>query len=256
LVSPTLTGVETLQLVANDGLTITSLANALALTSISVSGAANTSITTGSIAINANATVDASAATGNFTLDATGSTGNGYAIKGSAGINIITGGNAPISVDINKSATKSDVIAITAALGSSISVPETITGFLNATSIGDKLDVIGTATITANVAAGTSTGVTNLTGTLASGVLTFAGTAASSATLTDKVNAAFSANFLGTTQYNVLAFEDSGSTYLVEQGDTTAAYSAGNDLIVKLTGVTGVTALSTTVSGVSTLWVV
>ena len=219
-----------------------------------MTGAANTSITTTAIALNPNTTVDASASTGNFTLNAAGSTANGYSIKGSSGTNIITNGAAPISVDLTKSVSKADQVIITDATGTNINVVETITGFTNALTTGDKLDVINTGTITANVAAGTATGVTNLTAQITSGVITFGGTAAATATFTDKVNAA--ATLAGTTQYNEVAFEHAGSTYIYEQGDTTATYAAGTDLIVQLVGVTGVTALSTTASGANTVFAV
>jgi len=254
LTAPTLTAVETLNVTATDNVTITSLANALALTGITFTGAGAISMTTTAIALNPNVTVDASAATGNFTLDATGATANGYTIKGSAGTNVLTGGSAPIAVDISKSTAKADQVIITSATGSSASVLQTITGFTNAVTTGDKLDVINTGTITANAAAGTATGVTNLTAAITSGIITFGGTAAATATLQNKIDAA--ATLAGTTQYNMVAFEHSGNTYVYEQGDTTATYAAGVDLIVQLTGVTGVTALSTMASGATTIFVV
>ena len=254
LTAPTLAGVETLNLKATDNVTLTSLANALALTGMTVTGAGNVSITTTAIALNPNVVLDASAATGNFTLDATGSTANGYGIKGSAGTNVITGGAAPIVVDLTKSVAKADQVIITSATGSNASVLQTITGFTNAVTTGDKLDVINTGTITANVAAGTATGVAGLTAQITSGVITFGGTAAATATLQNKIDAA--ATLAGTTQYNEIAFEHNGNTYVYEQGDTTATYAAGVDLIVQLTGVTGVTALSTTASGATTIFVV
>lgn len=254
LTAPTLTAVETLQVTATDNVTITSLANALALTGISFTGAGAISLTTTAIALNPNVTVDASAATGNFTLDATGATANGYTIKGSAGTNVLTGGSAPIAVDITKSVAKADQVIITSATGSTASVLQSISGFTNVATTGDKLDVINTGTITANAAAGTATGVTNLTAQITTGVITFGGTAAATATLQNKIDAA--ATLAGTTQYNMVAFEHGGNTYVYEQGDTTATYAAGVDLIVQLTGVTGVTALSTTASAANTVFVV
>lgn len=114
--------------------------------------------------------------------------------------------------------------------------------------------MINTGTVTANVAAGTATGVTNLTAQITSGVITFGGTAAATATFQNKLDAA--AVLAGTTQYNVIAFEHSGNTFVYEQGDTTATYAAGTDLVVQLTGIAGITALSTTASAASTVWVV
>ncbi|PIT81343.1 hypothetical protein B9Z40_11445 [Limnohabitans sp. 15K] len=90
--TPVLAGVETLNLVATDGITIDALTSATALTNVNVSGAGAISITTGAIAVNANTTFNAATATGTVTVDATGSTGNGVTIIGSATkANIITG---------------------------------------------------------------------------------------------------------------------------------------------------------------------
>ena len=65
-----------------------------------------------------------------------------------------------------------------------------------------------------------------------------------------------SSTLAGTTQYNVVGFEHGGNTYIYEQGDTTATYAAGVDVVVQLTGVTGVTALSTGASAAATVYVV
>jgi len=251
LTAPVLNGVETLGLVATDNTVVTSLANALALTKINVSGAGTSSITTTGIALQTNFAVDAGSATGNATFDATGATTNGFGFTGGSGVNTVTGGNQVFSVNLAKSTAQADVITLTNATGGTTSLANaTITGFTNSAtvSIGDKLDVIGTATIQADVAAGTATGITNLTGAVTNGVMTFAGTAAASATLENKINAAASANFAGALN-EVIAFEHGGNTYLVSQQGTTDAFNAGTDLLIQLTGLTGVTALSTTASG-------
>jgi len=258
LTAPVLNGVETLGLVATDNTVVTSLANALALTKINVSGAGTSSITTTGIALQTNFAVDAGSATGNATFDATGATTNGFGFTGGSGVNTVTGGNQVFSVNLAKSTAQADVITLTNATGGTTSLANaTITGFTNSAtvSIGDKLDVIGTATIQADVAAGTATGITNLTGAVTNGVMTFAGTAAASATLENKINAAASANFAGALN-EVIAFEHGGNTYLVSQQGTTDAFNAGTDLLIQLTGLTGVTALSTTASGATTVWVV
>ena len=252
--APGLTGVEILNLKATDNILISGLNNSVALTNINISGAGNTSITTGAIAVNSGATVDASTATGNFTINATGATTNGYTVKGSSGVNVITGGSAPITVDLVKSVANADQVVITSATGSTVNVVTSVSSFTNAAGTGDKLDVINTATITADVGAGTATGVVNLTAQITSGIITFGGAAAATATFAQKVDAA--ASLAGTTQYNEVAFEHAGSTYVFEQGDTTATYAAGTDLIIKLVGVTGVTALSTTASGANQVWTV
>ena len=130
---------------------------------------------------------------------------------------------------------------------------QTISGFTNAAGTGDKLDLINNVTIAGNAGAA-ATGVTNLSGAITSGMVTFSGTAAAGATLQDKINAA--ATLAGTTQYSVVGFEHGGNTYIYEQGDTTATYAAGVDVVVQLTGVTGVTALSTGASAAATVYVV
>lgn len=254
LTAPGATGVETLALVANDNATITSLANLGALTALNGTGAGTVNVTTTAIALNSGLAIDFSGATGAVTLDATGATGNGFTFKGSSGVNILTGGSKAFTVDLAKSTAKADVLVITNATDSGYAQANAIiSSFTNAASTGDKIDVLGTATITANVAAGAATGITNLTAAITSGVITFAGTAAATATLQNKIDAA--AGLAGATQYNVLAFEHSGNTYVFEQGDTTATFAAGTDVIIQLTGVTGVTALSTTASAANTVWV-
>lgn len=251
--APGLTGTEILNLMATDNIIISGLNNATSLTNIAVTGGATVSVNTGAVAVNSGMTVDASAANGNFTFNATSATGNGYTLKGSSGVNVLTGGSAPITVDLTQSTTKADQVIITSATGSAASVFQTISGFTNAVTTGDKLDVINNVTTAGNAGA-SSTGVSNLNGAINNGMITFSGTAASTATLQNKIDAA--ASLAGTTQYNIVAFEDAGSTYVFEQCDTTATYSAGVDLIVKLTGVTGVTALSTSASGAATVFVV
>lgn len=255
LTAPSAAGVETLTLVATDNVAITSLANLPALTTVSGTGAATTSITSTAIALVTGTALDFSGATGAVTFNATGATTNGFSFKGSSAVNTVAGGNQVFTVDLSKSVSAADVVTVTNATGgTAVTANATLTGFTNATTLGDKLDVIGTAALTANAVAGQATGTTNLTAAITSGVITFAGTAAGTATLQNKIDAAFL--LAGTTQYNVLAFEHGGNTYIAEQGDTTAAFAAGTDVLVQLTGVTGVTALSTTASAAATVFVV
>lgn len=254
LTTPTAVGVETLSLVATDNVVVTSLANMTALTSVTGTGAGTTGITSTAIALAPNLVLDFTGATGAVTFNATGATTNGFTFKGSAAANTVTGGNQVFAVDIAKSVSVADVIVVTNATGGTSVAPNAVVAsFTNAVTHGDKIDVINTATITANAVAGQATGITNLTAAITSGVIAFAGTAAGTATLQNKIDAAFL--LAGTTQYNVIAFEHGGNTYIAEQGDTTAAYAAGTDVLVQLTGVTGVTALSTTASGANTVFV-
>ncbi len=257
LTAPVLNGVETLGLVATDNVVVSALTSALALTKINVSGAATSSITTGAIALQTNFAIDAGSATGNATFNATGATTNGFGFTGGSGVNTVTGGNQVFSVNLAKSTAQADVITLTNATGGTTSLANaTISGFTNSAtvSIGDKLEVIGAATVQADVAAGTATGIANLTGAVTNGIMTFAGTAAASATLENKINAAASANFAGAAG-EVIAFEHGGNTYVVSQQATNDVFNTGTDLLVQLTGLTGVTALSATASGATTIWV-
>jgi hypothetical protein len=81
--TPTLTGIETVSITANDTTTVTALTSAASLTNLNVSGAKAATVTTGALAIHANTTVDASGKTaGAFTFDADLSTGRGMNVTG------------------------------------------------------------------------------------------------------------------------------------------------------------------------------
>jgi hypothetical protein len=84
LTTPTLTGVETLHITLANGATVSSLANALALTAVNVDGTGNFSLATGAIALNVNTVIDAHLVAGTVTLNATGATANGLELIGSA----------------------------------------------------------------------------------------------------------------------------------------------------------------------------
>jgi hypothetical protein len=97
LAAPTLAGVEVLNLSTGAGLTVSSLANALALTNVNIDGAGDSNVTA-NIALNVNTIIDAHTSTGNVTVNATGSSANGLKIIGSlTGSNTLTG-NAFASV--------------------------------------------------------------------------------------------------------------------------------------------------------------
>lgn len=220
------------------------------LTKITVSGAGAVSLTEKGGALKAGLTIDANAATGAFTFDATGTTTNGFTLIGGSASNKVTGGAQVFSVNLSKSVAVSDVVALTSAVGGTLTAPNaTITGFKALAAGADSLDLLGSATVAANV---TNAVVgTNLTATIANGVLTFGGSAAAAATLATKINAAFSAGAIGATQHRTAAFVHAGDTYVVEQGDATAGYTAGLDVVVKLVGLTGLTSLATGLAPVS-----
>jgi len=260
--APTIAGVEILNLVATDHITVTSLANALALTNINVSGAGNVSLTTTAIPLQTNFNINAGTATGNLTVNGTGETTNGFGVTGSSGINTITGGDQIFSANLAASTAKADVITLTNATGGTLALQNaSLTGFTNSASVlaGDHLELAGVAVLgragVAVAATATATVPTMTAAVSATGIITFAGAGAATATLADKINAALETTFIGNAILQTGAFEHGGNTYIVENGDAVAGYLAGTDYVVALVGVTGLTALSTTASGATTAWV-
>lgn len=213
---------------------------------------------TGAAALNAglvsgtNVTINASGLSGNLTM----STGTGNdVITGGSGVNALTLTGGVDTVNLAASTAKADTVTFTSGTGTTSTSFVKIAGFTNAVTTGDKLDTaIATVTIQADVASGTATGVANLTAQVSSGILSFAGSAAATATLANKVTAATAAAFAGGVG-EVLAFEHAGNTYVFAQVGTADAFNAGTDQLIELTGVVGVTALSSTVSGATTLFI-
>jgi len=263
----TLTGVEVLGIAATDNITNAgpaaglTLANATALTNINISGAAATWIDTTGIALQTNFNVNASTATGNVTFNATGATANGFSFTGGAGVNTVTGGSQIFSVNLAASAAKADIVGLSNATGGTYALANaTIAGFTNSAtaSVGDKLDVAGAVVVGkagVAVAAAATAAVPTMTGALSTtGIMTFAGAGAAAATLTNKIDASLEAAYVGGTNLQTVAFEHNGNTYVVES-DGNAGFQAGADYVIVLTGVTGVTALSTAASAATTIWV-
>lgn len=200
-------------------------------------------------------TIDASNLSGKLTVG----TGTGAdVIKGGSGVNLITLAGGADQVDLTKSTAKADTVTVSGVTATSTSAVIKIAGFTNAATTGDKLDIFGAsqnATIQTDVSAGSATGVTNLTASVSNGVMSFTGSAAATATLANKVSAALSSNFANS-QWEVVAFEHNGNTYVVGNADGDTTYDAGTDYVIELTGVTGLTALSTTASAANTLFVI
>jgi hypothetical protein len=110
--TPVLTGVEKLQLVATDNITIAALTGATSLDTITITGAGTVGITSGASFGNTNQLVDASAATGVQTLDFTGATAAVRILGGSAAdvitvavnvANVINGGRGIDTINIGAS---------------------------------------------------------------------------------------------------------------------------------------------------------
>jgi hypothetical protein len=137
LTAPVLTGVEKLEITANDDLAITALTSATALDSIVASGAKAVSITTGALATNVNTVVNASALTGIFTFNAALATANPMSITGGSAADVITtsaqadlvngkGGIDAITITAGNAVVQSDALASADA--------DLITGFVSGTN--------------------------------------------------------------------------------------------------------------------------
>lgn len=109
--TPVLTGVETLNLVATDNVSIAALTSATALTNVTATGAGTVSITSGVTPMNVNSVFDASAVNSAVTLNFALATGNGVSLKAGNGNNTLTGtdvatkGNSIVSGNGNSNIT-------------------------------------------------------------------------------------------------------------------------------------------------------
>lgn len=92
---PTLTGVENLNINAVDNVNVWSLANAISLNSITLSGAGDQSITADAVNLSDNTVIDGSAATGKLIIDASSAQAGiatvGFSITGGSAIDTING---------------------------------------------------------------------------------------------------------------------------------------------------------------------
>ncbi len=237
-------GVETINVVANDNATLTSLANATALTGMTVTGAGNVSITTAALAANPNTVIDASAVTGTVTLSAAAATTNGLKLEGSSTkANTITG-SAQADTLIGGSAADTFVTSggadtiTTGAGGDTITVSSTgatpsassfitITDY-NKTAGTTTFDKIGAATLvlgTQTAAAGP--GVATLT----SGVATFNAADTTFAQHLTAVDAALQVAAGATA-----VWQEGADAYVFISNGVAGLDSA--DTLIKLTGVT------------------
>ncbi|MFM0391421.1 DUF4214 domain-containing protein [Paraburkholderia phytofirmans] len=194
--------------------------------------------------------------TGALTAAFAANTGNNSFVGGS-GANTITFNGGVTSVDLTNSAAKADVITLISASGTDVTAGkiEMIKGFGVGTTAADKL-AFGGATVSADQAAVTASSVTGLSTTMSKGIVSFSGSAATASTTTlaqfvqateDAINAV---NGGVANAGKVAAFTYNGNTYVVEEtAGHTGGYVAGADHVVQLTGVTGVTSLSTTTAG-------
>jgi S-layer protein len=207
------------------------------------SGVLTTDVTaTGSLV--GNDTIDLSAATSLVTITETagtnaltGSATNKSTITGGSGVDTITGGAA---VDTLTGGAGADVF--TFAVGDSLAGTslDVITDF-NVGNVGDELDFAATQVLLAADATGL-VATTNVN-TTAGGKVSFA---TADDTYAEKV-AAIQADAELDVAESVAFFEDSGNTYVYTAGATTGE---GDDQIVQLTGVTGLTTITITAGDV------
>ncbi len=233
------------------GATVVVSANA----TINISGANEINLGTISSS-NQPVTINAANLTGKMTVG----TGTGAdVITGGSGVNVISLAGGADEVNLSASTAKADTLNVSANAASTSSAFAMVTGFTSAATTGDKLDFQGgTGTVLAGAGSSVDLGstVTGLTGSLSSsGILTFGGTGAANATLANKITAAFSASFLNTNQDKAIAFEHDGSTYIAYADGGSAGFDAGSDVVVKLVGTTGITALSSTASDANTVFI-
>ncbi|KTQ94986.1 hypothetical protein NS226_13730 [Aureimonas ureilytica] len=274
----TAAGVETVNVVTNDNLVLSSATGLTGVTKLMFTGAGDVSVTTGALAINANTVVDASAHTGAFTFNASSATTNGLSITGSTtAVNTITG---TAQADVITGGAGNDVLqggagsdTIVGGAGNDILAGETVTltsgavsavGTHTAANIltgGDGndtfafgvagsnviiVDTIKDLNLGTNASAG---GVDKLVFDLATAGTTTAPTvvALTAAQQTAVTGAAsFSAaldaviNDIGTNANSVAQFTYGSDTYIVANGAANAtAFDGTSSVVVKVTGIAG-----------------
>jgi hypothetical protein len=192
---------------------------------------------------------------GNAGADVIDGNGGADTINGGAGADNITGGTGADSLTGG-----AGIDTFVFADGDSIETAmDTISDFVTSATAGDILDLNST-TVASSIAATDVSGVTSETGdvvtasTSANGVMTIAGAnAANIDTLAEWIDAAeillttlVAGGTAGTAEVlGSLAFQFNGNTYVVEGSDT-AGDAYVTSVVVQLTGVTGITGLSTT----------
>lgn len=212
----------------------------------------------------------------NVTAKATGSTitGSGYAdvINGGAGADVLNGGagNDTIVTNGGGDTVTGGAGADTISLGAGADVVVFADGDSTASTLdaissfavsADKLDL--TATTITSLASGSALDITGLTNEVetgtataysVNGIVTLAGTEITGVnTLAEwlSVANALAVNVsvaIGTTAYQTLGFEFNGDTYVVQYKtvDVANTETTTEQTVVKLVGVTGITALGTT----------
>ncbi|MDD4943895.1 MAG: DUF4214 domain-containing protein [Rhodoferax sp.] len=244
MTTPTLAGVEILNLVATDGFTVGALTASTALTNVNVSGAGNSSITTGALALNVNSVIDASASTGTTVINAAAATANGISIKGSlTAVGTLTGSAQADTIiggaaaDVIVTTGGADVVT-TGAGGDTVTVAATgalpsSTAFItiadyDKTAGTSTFDKVGAAALILGVqTAAAGAGVATITG----GVATFNAADTTFAQHLAAVAAAQQATNGATT-----VWQEGTDSYMFVSDGTLAVGAA--DILIKLVGVT------------------
>ena len=113
LTAPVMSGIENLEIVANENYTVSALTSATALSSVKVTGAGTSGITTGAVDFAPNTTFDFTAATGAVTFSAAaaqaGGTATGLTIKGAT--TVTNALSDSVKADVITGGAKADTLA-------------------------------------------------------------------------------------------------------------------------------------------------
>ncbi|MCD7983255.1 MAG: hypothetical protein LUG19_03245 [Desulfovibrio sp.] len=172
--------------------------------------------------------------------------GGGKRVTGNDNTNPVEihGGKGADTIDLTASATPPPgedmrYCTLTYTLGDSeYANYDSVIGFRTDAASGAAL-FLPPKNVLADVTSGHSTGITDVTYGAKDGIITFTG----KASLEQLIEAALSGDHIGSAT-STAAFEYGGDTYVI-QGDGVAGAGA-DDLVIKLVGVTGVTALGDT----------
>jgi len=177
LAAPLMAGVETFHLTASNGVTVSSLTGATALTAMNIDGSGNVSVTTGALPLNVNTVIDAHAVTGTVLVDASAAITNAIGLKivGSATANNTLTGNTYGDTLIGGNG--NDTISNNAGA-------HVVNNVVTEGNGNNSISLIGTAdsdTITAGngfntITAGSLSGTVGVTVGTGSNIVTFGGT--------------------------------------------------------------------------------
>jgi hypothetical protein len=249
-----LAGVEKLELTANgttaanSGTVTLTTAGATSLDSILLKSAGVNSITIAATHSANNLVVDASGSTGNTTIDASAyAVATGASLKGGAGNDVLIGGGAVVA--IATAATATAAATLTSIANTVVTGADTLTGgagsdvFAIAHSAVANASTITDLNLGTNVVGGAVDTLWFNTTTPATAVTIVTLTAAQQTAVTGASTLAAAVDLVLATANgtnNVAQFTYGTDTYIVTNGAAgTATYTAAEDNLVKVTGLTG-----------------